>query len=375
MIARLACLAALLFATSAHAQDCAPPAVLNDGWQIATPQSESLDAALLCAIGTRFDAWKEAAAHSVLVLRNGRLIYERYFIGLDQRWGVSLGAVQHGPATLHDMRSISKSVVSLLAGIAVDRGWIAVDQSVFAFFPEYAELRTPEKDRITLRHLLTMSAGFEWNEDLPYSNPRNNETAMNSAVDAVRYVLERPLAHEPGKIYTYSGGSAALLAAILQKVSGGMDVEMLSKTLLFDPLGITHFEWVRYNDRPVVASGLRLSARDLAKIGQLVLDKGRWRGREIVSASWIAESLAPQINGQGVFFYGYQWWLGRSLDERQEIGWAAGYGYGGQRLYVIPDRGLVVVVLAGLYPNPPLQGAVGHIVLNHHVLPASKRRN
>jgi len=371
MLPRIALAAALLFSIHAHAQDCAPPADLSDGWQIATPQRQGLDAGPLCDIGPRFEGWKEANAHAVLVLRHGKLVYERYFAGEDQEWGKwSAGAIQHSAARKHDVRSISKSVVSLLVGAAVDRGWLSIDQSVLAFFPEYADLRTPMKDRITVRHLLTMSSGLAWDESLPYADRRNSETAMNLAPDAVRYVLEQPMWRSaPGENYNYSGGSAVVLAAILQKVSGGMDITMLSKTLLFDPLGIADFEWAVWNDRPVIASGLRLRARDLAKIGQLVLDKGRWQGRQIIPETWIAESTAPQINGQSPFFYGYQWWLGRSLLHGSQVDWVAGLGEGSQRLYIIPEFRIVVVLNFGLYGRG-LQAYVGPSILNTHVLPA-----
>ena len=105
----------LLLPLAAQAQDCAPPPDLKDGWRIASPQSQGMDAALLCAIGARFEAWKEANAHSVLVLRNGQLVYERYFTGEDYRWGNPLGSVTYDESKPHDLRSISKSVVSLLA--------------------------------------------------------------------------------------------------------------------------------------------------------------------------------------------------------------------------------------------------------------------
>ncbi|MCW0235565.1 MAG: beta-lactamase family protein [Ferrovibrio sp.] len=371
MIARFAILAALLSAPAALAQDCAPPADLKDGWDIATPQSQGMDAAPLCDIGARFEGWKEANAHAVLVLRHGKLVYEKYFAGEDQEWGKwSIGMIQHNAGRLHDVRSISKSVVSLLTGVAVDRGWLSVDQSVFAFFPEHADLRTPAKDRITIRHLLTMSSSLAWDESLPYSDRRNSETAMNNAADAARYVLEQPMwRSEPGDNYNYSGGSAVVLAEILRKVSGGMDITMLSKTLLFDPLGITDFEWAVWNNRPVIASGLRLRPRDLAKVGQLVLDGGKWQGRQIVSEKWIADSIAPQINGQSPFFYGYQWWLGRSLLDGRQVDWAAGFGEGGQRVFIIPEFDIVVVLNFGLYGRG-LQAYVGPSILNQHVLPA-----
>jgi CubicO group peptidase (beta-lactamase class C family) len=185
-------------------------------------------------------------------------------------------------------------------------------------------------------------------------------------------VLERPLVAEPGRVYNYSGGSAALLAAILQKLSGKR-IDALSRDDLFAPLGITASAWNEYNGRPVVASGLRLRPRDLARIGQMVLDKGRWQGRQIVSEKWVAESTAAQINGQSPFFYGYQWWLGRSLHEQKQVDWIAGFGYGGQRLYILPALDIVVLVHFGLYSSG-LQGPVGPLILNQHVLPAAAKR-
>lgn len=363
-----------VFAGQAMAQDCAPPPDLKDGLAVAAPESQGLDPALLCAIGTRFEAWKEANTHAVLVLRHGRLVYEKYFTGADERYGTSLGIVSYDAGKLHDLRSISKSVVSLLIGIAADKGWLSIDQSIFAFFPEHGDLRTPEKDRITIRHLLIMAAGFAWDENLPYTNPANSEIRMMFAKDRLRYVLEQPVVVEPGKVYNYSGGATALLGGILQKVSGRR-IDTLAKEELFAPLGIRDFEWMPYqpDGEPATASGLRLRPRDLARIGQMVLDRGRWQGKQIVSERWIAASIAPQINGQSPFFYGYQWWLGRSLLDQQQIDWAAGLGLGGQRVYMVPALDAVVVVTTGLY-NSGLQGAIGPIVLNQHVLPAVVKR-
>jgi hypothetical protein len=139
-------------------------------------------------------------------------------------------------------------------------------------------------------------------------------------------------------------------------------------------LGISDVEWMRYpNGDPIAAYGLRMRPRDLAKIGRLVLAHGAWAGRQIFPAAWIEQSLTPQINGVGLSFYGFQWWLGRSLVERREIDWAAGVGLGGQRLYAVPTEDLAVVVTAGLYKAGILQDLVGLTVLNRYVLPALAR--
>jgi len=361
----------LLAAGAARAEDCAAPADLHDGWASA-PVAQGLDPALVCAIGPRFEAWTEANLHGVVVVRHGALVYEHYFAGEDEQWGRPLGRVAYDAGKLHDLRSLTKSVTSLVVGIALDRGWIKnVDASVFSFFPEYGELRTPEKDDITLRHLLTMSAGFAWTDpSMSYGNQADTESLMIRAPDPYRYLLELPLATPPGQSYHYNSGETSLLAAVLQKASGkGFDV--LAQEVLFDPLGISDVEWMRYaNGDPIAGWGLRMRPRDVAKVGQLMLDHGKWHGKQIVPEAWIAQSTIPQFNGEGLFFYGYQWWLGRSLIERREIDWIAGVGLGGQRLFIVPDRDLVVAVTAGLYKSP-LQGQVGFTVLNSYVLPAA----
>jgi len=345
------------------------PAALADGWTVGSPESMDLDGDLLRGIGPHFESWTDTNAHAILIARHGKLVYEHYFTGEDWAWGKPLGSVAYDASKLHDLRSITKSVTSLLFGIAVDRGWIAdLDTPVFHFFPEYADLRAAEKDKITLRHLLTMSAGFAWNEDLPYANPQNSERLMTDAPDRCRYVLEQPIVRPPGRAYIYNGGLTALLAAILPKATG-QPLDVLAQRELFSPLGIGEVEWIRYLDgTPVAASGLRMRPRDLLKIGQIVLDGGCWQGKQVVSRAWIEESTAPHINGEGLFFYGYQWWLGRSLSNREEIKWISGVGYGGQRLYIVPSKGLVVVTMAGLYNSTMFHGIVGEVVLRRYAL-------
>jgi CubicO group peptidase (beta-lactamase class C family) len=310
----------------------------------------------------------------VLVVRHDKLVFEHYFAGPDERWGRPLGTVTYDASMPHDLRSATKSVVGLVVGIAVERGWIkSIDTPVLSYFPEYADLATPEKQRITVRHLLTMSLGLAWNEDLPYSNPANSERRMTDAPDPYRFVLEQPVEWPAGTAYTYSGGSTALLSAILRRTSG-KSLDELARTLLFEPLGITEVGWERYgNGDPIAASGLRLRPRDLVKIGELVLAHGNWHGRQIVPADWIASATSPQINGQGLYFYGYQFWLGRTLVDKRAVDWVAGVGYGGQRLFIVPDLDLVVLVHAGLYQSF-LQAYVPLGIFNRYVLAGTDPR-
>ena len=347
------------------------PANLDDGWPVAQPDAVGMNVEVLSGLAPQFEGWKEANVHAVLMARQGKLVYERYFTGEDSAWGTPLGRVEFNAGLRHDLRSVSKGIISVLVGIALDRGLIkSLDESVFTFFPEYADLKTPEKARINLRHLLTMSAGFQWNEYIPYEDPANSERRMMVAPDRLRYVLEQPTVRPAGATYNYSGGLSALLVAILEKVTGGR-VDAFAKEALFEPLGIKDIEWIKYDDGTPHAGGLRLRPRDLAKFCQLVLNGGTWNNRQIVSKAWIDESTSPHVHGEGLFFYGYHWWLGRSLINRQEIKWISAVGWGGQRMYVVPSVDLVVVVFAGLYATPPLQSIVGEIILRRYALSAA----
>jgi CubicO group peptidase (beta-lactamase class C family) len=353
--------------------DCGVPIAGADHWPVATLDSVGLASATLCPMVPRLDTWKEANLHSVVVVRHGSLVFEHYFSGPDEKFDTKLGEVAFGPETKHDVRSVTKSIVALLLGIAVDRGWVeGIDQPVLSFFPEYADLRSPEKDRITLRHLLTMSAGLRWSED-NYDDPNNSEVLMDQAPDHYRFVMEQPVVAPAGQVYNYNGGGTALIAAVLQRATG-KPLDELARTLLFEPLDITDVEWGRWdNGTAVAASGLRMRPRDLAKIGQLVLSRGVWNDRRVVPASWVDDATAPQINGAGLYFYGYKFWLGRSLVHRREVDWASATGNGGQRVFIVPALDLVVVVTAGLY-HSPLQSSVPIAVMNRFVLTAIEPR-
>ena len=275
---------------AAAAAECGTPAAIGDGWQMATQESAGFDPKRLCELQAKLAAMPQHNVHGVVVVRGGRLVFENYPTGPDQRWGRDLGPTEHGPEVRHDVRSVSKSVTSLLVGIALDRKLIAsVDEPVLALFPEYADLRTPEKDRILVRHLLAMSSGIAWDESLPYSDPRNSEIQMIRSPDPNRFVLEQPIRSAPDKVWNYSGGSTQLLGAIVEKVSG-QRLDAFAREVLFEPLGIADVEWVNMPSGGVaVASGLRLRPRDMAKIGQLLLSGGAWDGRRIVSAEWLRE--------------------------------------------------------------------------------------
>jgi CubicO group peptidase (beta-lactamase class C family) len=351
----LAAMLALASTTAARGQtgSCGIPAALDDGWTIATPESVGLDGARLCGIRARLKEM-EADVHSVVILRHGKLVFEQYFSGYDEPWGQDGGQHTFDATTKHDLRSASKSVISLLVGIAIDRKLIAsADEPVIKFYPEYTAVKSDGWDRITLRHLLTMSSGMQWDENRGWNDPKNDEPHLGSEADPIRYVLSKPVAKPPDALWTYNGGSTDLLGNILERVSG-KPLEAFAREALFQPLGINDVEWMNYpkNGKVAAAAGLRIRPREAAKIGQLVLDHGAWIGKQIVSADWIAQSVKPRFQAigyfSGLFFYGQQWWLGRSIVDGSEVKWIAAMGSGGQRIFIVPDRDLVVMTTSGL---------------------------
>ena len=336
-------------------------------WPTAEPEAVGMRSETLSAVAAWLDGVAGANLHGIAVARNGRMVFQHYRAGPDERFG----DVIHGPDVKHDIRSMTKVVTGLLIGDAVARGLIPdLETALFDLLPEYADLRTPEKARIRLRHLLTMSAGLEWDENLPITDPRNGERRLWQSEDRLRTALEPRLLWEPGSVWAYSGGCTELLAAVLGKVSG-KPIDIYARDMLFGPLGVTDVEWICHRDgTPSASGGLRLRVTDLAKIGQLVVDGGRWNGTQLLPASWIEQSLTPQIGmDDRLFFYGFHWWLGRSLIGGREIPWAAGIGLGGQRLFVVPSLSLVVVITAGHYTDA-MQSWLPLVVLNRFVLTA-----
>ena len=369
-------LAVLALGTPAQAQapkSCGGPAGLDDGWGLATPSDVGLDAAKLCGLDAFIAQWPQANVHAVVIVRRGKLVYERYYAGADERWGRPLGNVDYAPEVKHDLRSISKSATSLLVGIARGEGKFPdLDSPVIDQFPQYADLRTPENARITFRYLLTMSSGLKWDESLPYSDPNKGERRLIESADPVRYVFEQPVIATPGTVYNYNGGNTTLLGAMLAKATGRR-LDDYAREKLFGPLGVTDFEWISMpaNGEIAAASGLRLRARDSAKLGQILLADGLWNGKQILPKGWAAESVKASINGEGLYYYGYQWWLGRSFLRGRDFVWSAGVGYGGQRLYTVPALDLVVMINAGHYGGP-LQGTLPFGIFTRLVLPAVK---
>jgi CubicO group peptidase (beta-lactamase class C family) len=342
-----------------HPTTYAIPPSLGDGWTTGAPEQMGLDRRRLEQMTDSIRSHPEDNVHAVLIERDGRLVYEEYFSGKDQRRGRPLGVVTFTRDTLHDLRSVTKSVMSALVGVASASGAIpSLDAPLLDYFPEYTDLQAPERRRITIRHALTMSAGLEWNEDLPYTDPKNDEIVMDGSPDPVRYVLGRPIVAAPGTIWRYSGGTTEVLGAILQRATK-QSLTDYARTVLFSPLGIADFEWIGSGAMPSAASGLRLRPRDLARFGSLYLHDGQWNGRQVLPRTWVRESTERRLTfpGQEARGYGYQWWHTCYATPSGIVEAPTAVGNGMQRIFVLRAQRTVVTVLSGRYNdrsiNPP----------------------
>ena len=338
-------------------------------WQSDSPEGQNVDAALIAALLARVRDGSYPNIHGILLVKGGKLVVEEYFPGRDSAGNPRAFARD----TLHEMHSATKSVNALLIGIAIDQGLIrGVDQPIASFFPEYADVFAADQGKaaIRLKDCLSMTAGLSWDESLPYTDPRNDHVAMNNSGDPVRYVLERPLATKPGTRFVYSSGISIVLGEIIHKASG-LRADEFAERHLFAPLGIRHYHWERYPNQVVqTGGGLSLRPRDMAKIGSLVLNGGRWRGTQIVSEAWVRESICQQAPDLP---YGYQWWqLG---DPPRPAAAYGALGRGGQLIIVVPESDMVAVVSG--WNDAPLFGGPAYDLLKRYILPAAtnaKRR-
>ena len=317
------------------------------------PESVGFAADLPSRFAAVQDSGRLLNVHAVVAFRRGRMMFERYMAGTDEMWGRPLGTVDFRADTLHDMRSVTKSIVGLLYGIALGQQRVpAPNQPLLAQFPEYPDLaKDAGKAQLTIAHALTMTLALDWHEEDPLHH--SDEVLMESSPDRYRFVLERPMLGPPGKGYKYNSGATALLGRLIERGTGS-GLATFARTALFEPLGISASDWAMGVDGVVsAASGLRLTPRDLARIGQMIVAGGKWDNRTIVPADWLEASFRPAAVVDDNRRYGYHWYTGE-LAVSGKTGtygtkWIGAFGLGGQRLFVFPELEFVLAVTAGNY--------------------------
>lgn len=313
------------------------PSPAGSQWERISPEQAGLDGQALDAIAARMRQGEFGNAHAWLLAKDGKLVVEEYFQG-------------YRPERRHTIQSISKSITSLLIGIAIGQGKIrGVEQKVLEFFPDIRPRHLDQfKREMALEDLLTMRTGFDWDEQSTSLYDRSNPLGrLNRLGDGWNeYVLDFPLKHPPGTVFEYNSGASILLGGILKQATG-MHAEQYARRELFGPMGISDFEWESnrsgYNH---TGGGLDMRPADLLKIGQLMLDEGMWRGEQLVPREWVRASVERHVEkADHDLGYGYQWWLlppsrAEGLPDLKII---CGLGMGGQYLLIVPDRRLVLL--------------------------------
>jgi CubicO group peptidase (beta-lactamase class C family) len=357
-------LAIALLGSEGGARDAAKSS--SDDWSRSRADSLGINTSRIDALDRDIKSGHYPLVDNLLVIRCGAIGFEGTYThdyakiyGTQARTPSPLSPPGGGPynyfdvawhpylpgTDLHTMQSISKSVTSVILGVAMQRGDFkaGLDTPVLHYFKEQSVRAIDDrKRRLTLRHLLTMTSGLDWPDHGGYTDPENATTQMEASQDWVQFVINRPMAHEPGTNFVYSDGDTELLAYIFQNETGH-DLGEYGQRYLFAPLGIHSSYWKRTPLGVVnTEGGLYLRAQDIAKIGLLYLHNGSWNGQQIVSADWVRQSLTPAIEVGNGRQYGFQWWLQAHGPADDPI-WA-GHGFGGQGLIVDPKRSLILVI-------------------------------
>ncbi|MGY5879972.1 MAG: serine hydrolase [Candidatus Thorarchaeota archaeon] len=299
----------------------------TDAWLNTTPEEQGLSFNQLDRINESITE-NDVEIDSVIVVKNGYIVYERYY----NYWSQYMA---------HTIQSCTKSFMSALIGIAIDKGYIDnVSQRVIDFFPNYTiDNWDSRKENITLYHLLTMSSGLEFHEvDIPYSEPENDLFAMYRSSDMWQYVLDRPMEYNPGEHWSYNSGGIELLGGIIEHTTG-YSVPDFAEEFLFGPIGIDYFTWWRVpaSGQYGCGGGLNLKPRDMARFGYLYLNNGNWNGTQVVSSNWVNVSTPPRYDAGSWYNYGYTWWSVHNTTFYEAT------GHYEQKIFVLPEQDIVVV--------------------------------
>jgi len=325
-----------------------------DEWTMVSFQDAGVKAAPIAELigAIRREDYKNI--HSVLLARGGRLILEEYFHGYDRD-------------KPHQIRSATKSIGSVLVGIAIDRGYLpGVEEPIFQYFKDKdGELDDRTKD-VTIKSLLTMTSGFDCDDHSGESF--QCERAMYKAENWVNFALNLPMAHRPGEHWAYNSTSLILLSDIIAQASG-LSVRRFADKYLIEPLGITDIQWGFSPKGHVWLGGnASMRPRDMAKFGQMCLDKGSWQNKQIVSEAWLSESTGLHAYSNYGMGYGYLWWRGRQSIKGRSIEGFWAQGNGGQAVFICPNVDLVAVFTGGNYNSILELQFMG--MLTNYILPA-----
>ena len=317
------------------------------GWQTSTPESQGMDSRVLEAMLETVQN-QNYNIDSITVIRNGYLVLDAAVYPYTQD-------------TKHIIHSCTKSIVSILIGIALDQGFIEdVQTPVLEFFPDRtASNLDSDKKALTLENLLTMTSGFKCRDSYLYRWSGLND--LRESDDWVQFMLDLPMEETPGTKFEYCNGASFLLSAIITETTG-LSSNEFAEINLFAPLGITDLSWPTNPQGINIGWGeLRMLPTDMAKIGYLYLGGGVWDGEQIVPTAWVEESTRKHISATLEDSYGYQWWV-------DDSGIYLALGYAGQFIFVVPEKELVVVFTSDLSDS---DFYIPQNLLNDYIIPAA----
>ncbi len=349
------------------------PTSFNDGIQVGSLESQSIDKALIKSMLEAIDRGDFTGIDSVQIMRNSVLVLD---VLIRDELGGHDSFIGNTDLNVHSMQSVSKSFASALLGIAIDQGYInSVDDRLLDYFPEYDQIDhfDERKNNWTIRDFLTMQTGLEWDEwSAPYASDANSLGFLyRNHNDYVKGLFDLPMKSEPGGEYAYSTIASVVLGALVENATG-MRLASFADTYLFAPLQSSSAIWALTPvGRAHTGGGLWLSTRDMIKFGQLFLQQGEWQGNQIISKAWVEQStsqkvlLAQHPDWEG---YAYQWWNDNFSLNGELLGIYSAKGNGGQFIFVWPDKDAVIVFTGQNYDSPDLYQP--HEMMKQFVIPA-----
>ena len=328
----------------------------EDNWEYISFSAAGLDPTRSELLKVHIQDGTFRKVDGLIVIKNGKVLIEEYFNGFSRNM-------------LHEIRSATKSIGSALLGIAIDQGYISgVQEKLFSYFKEWEPFQhwDEHKDEITIKDVLNMTTGLD-SDDMNTSS-LGNETNLLEANDIIRFMLDLPVVYNPGEHWAYSTGTAHLAGAVIEQAAG-ISVQEFAKTHLFEPLNITQYKWKTEGGLAHTGGGFWMRPIDMAKIGQLYLDKGKWYGQQVIPEEWINDSSKIHIQVTTDFGYGYLWWKRTFYINERPFPAFVAQGNGENHIFVIPDLELVVVLTGSSYGDiyGPVQTAM---MMNKYILPA-----
>jgi CubicO group peptidase (beta-lactamase class C family) len=352
----------------------------NSTWTVSTAEKEGMDQLVIDSIHNEIKDGKYGLVDHFLLIRNGKIIadhhYEHNYDSIMRLYDTTNHQYNYdhvdwhpyyNQSELHTLQSVTKSITSILIGIAFDEGLISdVNSPILSYFSDFAiDPNDSIKSQISIEDLLLMQSGIKWDEE-SYDEATNSCVIMEGSNDWIQYVLNQPMDAAPGNVFEYNSGASMLLGKIVREVTGKR-IDKWAEEKLFKPLGITNYYWKKTPTGEIdTEGGLYLTPHDLAKIGYLIINDGKWDNEQIISNSWIKKSIEPNDGFFEQIKYGYQWLIPSHENGQAKI--IAGNGYGEQYVMMSPEHDLLIVFNGWNHHDNPEKSTWN--VLQNRIIPS-----